>query len=99
MAQGASVTIGSNGEASITITAEDGVTKGIYTVTVGIAGASSETAITALTLTIGDTDYPITFGTDRTAKVELPAGTSIPGTATVQNGHSFNRSQRFGARC
>ena len=34
MAQGASVTIGSNGEASITITAEDGVTKGTYTVTV-----------------------------------------------------------------
>ena len=45
---------------------------------------SSEAKITALTLSIGDVDYPITFETDKTAKVGLPEGTTIPDTATVQ---------------
>ena len=53
------------------------------TATVSIA-ARSEATIIALTLTIGNVDYPITFGTDKTAEVELPEGTFIPGTATVQ---------------
>ncbi len=45
---------------------------------------SDKTAITALTLTIG-TDYEINFGTDKTAKVRLPEGTTMPTSAIVKS--------------
>ncbi len=45
---------------------------------------NNEATITELTLVIDGVDYPITFGTDKTAEVELPEGTFIPETATVQ---------------
>ncbi len=49
------------------------------------APKSTETAITALVLTIGTVDETITFGADGTASVELPVDASIPSTATVKS--------------
>ena len=40
--------------------------------------------ITELTLVIDSVEYPITFETDKTAKIVLPAGSSMPDTATVK---------------
>ena len=48
MAQGASVTIGSNGEATISITAADGTTTKDYTVTVSIAAKRDFSTVTLL---------------------------------------------------
>ena len=70
----------SNGDVTYTVK-EDTTTKE-YTVTVSEA-ESSEVSITALTLDIGGTDYVIDFGAGTSAKVVLPAGTSIPDIATV----------------
>ncbi len=49
------------------------------------APKSTETAITALVLTIGTVDETITFGADGTASVTFTADASIPGTATVKS--------------
>ena len=45
---------------------------------------NNEATITALTLVIDSVEYPITFETDKTAKIVLPAGSSMPDTATVK---------------
>ena len=55
------------------------------TATVTVLIASSKATITELTLEIGGNNYSINFGAGTSAKVVLPAGTSIPNSATVES--------------
>ncbi len=67
-----------NGRITITINRTDG-TEVSYSVTVAVAPA-----ITALTLQVNSTDYPLSFAADRTASIVLPVGETIPAEAVVK---------------
>ena len=69
-----------NGRITITIKGTDG-TEVSYSVSVA---AAVTPAITALTLEVNSTDYPLSFAADRTASIALPTGEIIPAAAVVK---------------